>query len=90
MIRAMLFLDPGGVSDLNKWEVLGHIDISNDFATSLMTDGKRGNYNCVIYKKRKTPWKRVKLKNFPRLSYHPWEMVRLILNEAARLNGGRM
>lgn len=90
MIRAMLFLDPGGEAPITDWEVLGRIDISNDLMKSLTTGGKRGTYNCVIYKKRKTPWKRIKLRDFPRQSYHPWEMIRQILNTAAERNGGRL
>src|SRR4051812_26598433 len=88
MIRVMLFLDPGGNSQISDWEVLGQIRISNNLIDSVKTVGKRGTYDCVIYKKRNSPWKRIKLRNFPRLSYHPWEMVRRILNEAAEKNGG--
>lgn len=90
MIRVMLFLDPGGISPIDSWEVLGRIDISNNLTSSLESDGKRGTYDCVIYKKKKTPWKRIKLKDFPRQSYHPWEMIRRILNDAAEKNGGNI
>jgi hypothetical protein len=90
MIRVMLFLDPAGGSPITDWEVLGRIDIANNLAASIQTGGKRGTYDCVIYKKRKTPWKRIKLRNFPRESYHPWEMVRQILNNAAEKNGGKI
>jgi hypothetical protein len=90
MIRVMLFLDPGGATPITEWEVLGRIDIANNLADSIASGGKRGSYDCTIWKKRKAPWKRIKLKNFPRKSYHPWEMVRQILNTAAEKNGGRI
>jgi ssDNA-specific exonuclease RecJ len=90
MIRCMLFLDPGGITKITDWEVLGRIDIENDVITTLETQGKRGTYSARIYKKRKTVWKRVKIRNFPRLAYHPWEMIRQMLNEAASQNGGKI
>jgi hypothetical protein len=90
MIRCMLFLDPGGNAPRQEWKVLGHIDIENDFIHSLETSGLRGNYKASIFKKQKRRWRTVKLKSFPRLSYHPWEMIRRILNDAAEKNGGHI
>lgn len=87
MIRCMLFLDPGGNTPLDQWETLGRIDIANDVETTLHNI-KRGTYDARIYKKRKVVWKRVKIKDFPRLSYHPWNLIMQILREAARQNGG--
>ena len=89
MIRCMLFLDPGGVTDPRDWELLGKIDIQNLVEESLNTGGRLGTYEAEIYKKRKLRyWKRVKVKNYPRRSYHPWELIFRILEEAKRKNGG--
>lgn len=92
MIRCILYLDFGGISPIDEWEVLGRIDIENELARTLSTDGKRGDYSAIIYKKRKTPWSRrpIKIKNFPRLSYHPWNLILEILKKAAEKNGGRL
>jgi len=90
VIRCMLFIDRGGNSPITEWEVLGRIDISNDFLKTIETDGRRGNYAAVIYKKRPRAWKRVKVKEYPRMAYHSWELIRLILNKAAEQNKGHM
>lgn len=90
MIRCMLFLDPGGLTPISEWEILGRIDIQNDVILSIETEGKRGTYIAEIYKKQKRLWRKVKLESFPRQSYHPWEMIRRILNSAAEKNGGRI
>lgn len=90
MIRCMLFLDPNGTSEITEWEVLGRIDITNDLLKSLETSGKRGAYRAQIYKKRPRIWKTISLPDFPRQSYHPWEMIRQILNLASVKNGGHV
>jgi hypothetical protein len=90
MIRVMLYLDPGGITPTDQWETMGRIDIENDALNTLATRGKRGTYIASIYKKRARLWKKIKLRDFPRESYHPWEMVRQILNKAAESNGGRI
>jgi hypothetical protein len=91
MIRVIIALDHGGITDISEWEILGRIDISNDLTESIRTSGKRGDYNAVIYKKRRgIPWKRVRIKSYPRKAYHPWELVRRILNEAAQQNSGKI
>lgn len=88
MIRCMLFLDPGGVSRIDEWELLGHIDISNSIDRSL-DDPRRGDYEYEIFKKRRTkPFAQGVISNFPRLSYHPWNLVKRILDEVARDHGG--
>lgn len=87
MIRCRLELIPGGVGEP---ELLGEIMISNNIFTTIRTEGKRGTYEAVIYKKRRRPWTSIEILDFPRLSYHPWEMIRRALNEAALKNGGHI
>lgn len=88
MIVCILELWRGG--DPDDRTLLGRIEMANDLIESLDTGGSKGTYNCLIYKKRKTAWRRIKIRNFPRLSYHPWNLVREILNKAAEQNGGRL
>lgn len=90
MIRVVLYLDPFGITPQSKWEVLGRIDIANDGEQSDETRGKRGTYDARIYKKRPKVWHRTKIRNYPREAYHPWELVRQILNKAAENNLGHM
>jgi hypothetical protein len=81
---------PGGFDMGDENELLGEIHIANDVILT-MTNHRRGNYKYTIFKKRRSvPWFVGRLKNFPRKSYHPWEMVRQILNQAAEQNGGRI
>ena len=88
MIVCTLELWKGG--DPNDRELLGRIEMSNDIVESTKTFGARGTYSCEIWKKRKVKWKRLKIRNFPRKSYHPWNLVREVLNKAATENGGRL
>lgn len=88
MIRVRMELLPGGV-DSEANQLLGEIHIVNDVIMS-MTNPRRGSYKYTIFKKRRTPWLVGTLRNFPRKSYHPWEMVRRILNDVAEANGGRL
>lgn len=88
MIRCTLELIPGGVGEP---EHLGIIEIANEIGTTLSTGGKRGDYRFWLYKKRKNvthPHWCGTVRDFPRLSYHPWNLVRRILNELAERNGG--
>ncbi len=68
---------------------LGRIVIGNQ---GVSANERRGDYEAEIYKKtiRGAPWKVVEIEDFPRLSLHPWNLVRKILNEAAVQNGGRI
>lgn len=71
---------------------LGTILIDNDIVGSL-ANPRRGSYNYRIWKKLKRssrPWKRGKIENFPRASYHPWNLLRLVLDDAAAKNGGHI
>lgn len=89
MIVCKLELWPGGVEE--GAEHLGTIKISNDMVTSLQSRGKRGAYGYEIFKKRvEKLWDSGKIRDFPRLSYHPWNLIREILNQAADRNGGRI
>jgi len=88
MIRCRLELLPGGL-DSSDNELLGEIIISNDIVTSIKNP-RRGTYFWEIFKKRRNVWMAGGLDNFPRLSYHPWNIVREILNDAAERNGGRL
>jgi hypothetical protein len=90
MIRCKLELLPGGIDLGDENQLLGEIHISNEIFRTIETGGRRGNYRAVIWKKRERAWTKVKLEDFPRQSYHPWEMVRRILNDAASRNGGHI
>jgi hypothetical protein len=87
MIRCTLELVRLGDPDNVKH--LGTIEISNQILDTIETKGKRGSYLAHIYKmKRGRSTSQVVIKDFPRLSYHPWNLIRRILNEAAKKNGG--
>jgi len=82
---------PGGYDREEDNELLGEIFIDNDLTTSLSSGGRLGTYRARIFKKQRGHvWRVVYLKNFPRKSYHPWEMLRRILNQAAEGNGGHI
>lgn len=86
MIRCTLELVPGGVGEP---EHLGTIEIDNRISRTMETKGKRGDYNYKIKKKRQTIWvDDGVIQNFPRLSYHPWNLVKLILEDISKRNGG--
>lgn len=88
MIRVMLFLDRRGNSPIDEWVPLGRIDISNSVART-MNNPRRGDYEYEIYKKRRNiPWASGVIEDFPRQSYHPWNLIRRILNQVAEANGG--
>lgn len=89
MIVCKLELWPGGNEENARH--LGTIEISNDLITTFGSSGLRGTYSFDIWKKRLgSPWKSGRIREFPRLSYHPWNLVRQILNNAAEKNGGRI
>ena len=90
MIRCRLELVPGGIEGESIEPIhLGTIIIGNQIGRTLASDGKRGDYSYELEKKRKG---RIVndgiIRDFPRLSYHPWNLVRRILNDAAETNGG--
>lgn len=89
MIRCTLELIPGGIGEP---EHLGTIEISNEVFRTIETSGLRGNYHYDMWKKRqgRKPWKKGRVRDFPRLAYHPWNLVREILNAVAEKNGGRI
>lgn len=70
-------------------EHLGTIEISNQIARSLLNP-KRGDYIYRLFKKRNSKFVLGNVEDFPRHSYHPWNLVREILNDAAIKNGGRI
>lgn len=87
MIKVTLELMPGG----QKFggEHLGTIWISNDLSTTIQTVGKRGTYKYELQKKRRgRTVVEGRVENFPRLSYHPWNLILRILKDAAEKNGG--
>lgn len=92
MIRCRLELVPGGIeSEDYEPEHLGTIIIGNQVWRTVESKGKRGDYSYELHKKRKN--RSVSegiIRDFPRLSYHPWNLVRRILNEAAEMNGGNI
>lgn len=86
MIRVTMELLPGGLDLGEENEHLGTIMIDNDLLVSVSTGGTRGTYRARIWKKRKNRVvAAVKVADYPRLAYHPWELVRRVLNEAHRL-----
>lgn len=88
MIRVTLELIPGGVGEP---ELLGTIDIDNRIGRTMATGGKRGDYNYELCKKRKGHVvSKGHIDNFPRLSYHPWNLVKRILDDVARKNMGQI
>lgn len=91
MIRVSLTMCPGGFEGEEYEQHLGTIYISNDVMKTLFTDGKRGTYKFELFKKIKG---RVAAKgrvvDFPRQAYHPWELVRRLLNQVAEANGGHV
>jgi len=42
---------------------------------------KRGNYRAKLWLKRKSVWKEIEIKNFPRKSYNVWKLIKRMLNE---------
>ena len=90
MIRVRIELLPGGYED--DPQLLGEMLISNNLVKSIMSDGSKADYDVEIWKKRRgRPWRELRVKNWPRRAYHPWELVRCILNEVAITSkGGRV
>lgn len=89
MIVCKLELWPGGSPEGSTH--LGTIFISNQLMETITTDGKRGTYKAELYKKRiNKMWGRTTVRNFARESYHPWNLVRIILNQLAEKNGGKI
>lgn len=105
MIRVTVELLPFG-EDGDHNEILGVMLLSNDLAGSLRSGGQRGNYNVRLWKKRNaanlfaacklgashlySAWAETKVENYPRLAYHPWNLVRLALNQIYENNQRRM
>lgn len=85
MIRVTLELIPGGVGEPER---LGVIEIDNQIGRSIASGGKRGDYYYELQKKRRKVVMRGTISDFPRLSYHPWNLVKRILDHAAKVNGG--
>lgn len=86
MIRVTLELVPGGVGEP---EHLGTIEIDNRVTRTMGTQGKKGDYGYKLKKKRQSVWVADGvIENFPRLSYHPWNLVKKILDDTAAKNGG--
>jgi hypothetical protein len=80
-------------------EILGVMLITNDLKTSLKTEGKKGSYIVRLWKKRNAAnvvaalglgdtdlWRfphYTEVKDFNRKAYHPWNIVRIALNQIA-------
>jgi len=63
--------------------LLGKIEIANDAATSVATNGKLGSYNCKLYQRGgKKIWKEVKVKDFDRKKLGAYDLLYLALKEA--------
>lgn len=91
MIKCTLELCPGGIDDPETNEHLGTIHIINNISKTVSTTGKRGTYDIQLWKKRRrgNSWTTT-VKNFPRLSYHPWNLVLRALEQIAEEYGGRI
>lgn len=86
-----------------KNEILGVMFLANNIVKSAQTDGKRGDYIARLWKKRNAevvalastvdyawdykPWGQTKVKDFPRHSYHVWNLVRQALNNFSEKKG---
>ena len=82
-MRVRLEILKGGVDRGEDNEIVGEIYISNNIVRSIQTDGTRGDYKATVFKKRRgIVFKTVRVRDYPRKAYHPWELVRRILNEA--------
>src|SRR3954466_7227303 len=84
-------------------EILGVMLITNNIAKSIQTGGKRGDYGVHLWKKRNAanviaanqlgsgldydPAYKVEVTDFPRNSYHVWNLVRKALTEIAAIRG---
>jgi len=95
VIRLTLELLPNGCEHPERVEKLGVIEISNDVWDTIQSEGRRGTYHFKIWKKRNAgervnPWRKGVIRNFPRKSQHPWNLVLRILNAVADNNGGRI
>jgi len=88
MIVCKLELWPGGSEE--KAKHLGTIEISNTWVSTIQSKGRRGDYSYRIFKKLRTTRRAGRIHDFPRLSYHPWNLVREILNKEAERNNGRI
>ena len=78
-------------------EILGVMLIDNRITRTMETKGKRADYRARLWKKRNAahvfhanalaadesfkPWDQTTVKDFPRQAYHPWNIVRLALNQ---------
>lgn len=81
MIRVTLELVPGGVGQPER---LGVIEIGNLVMRTMESGGKRGDYSYELEKKRRGHVIHAgTILDFPRLSYHPWNLVKRILDQAA-------
>lgn len=89
MIKVTMELCPGGLDRPELNETLGVIYIANQIVRTASSRGVRGDYLFKLHKKRKgrVVYEGV-IEDFPRLSYHPWNLVKRILDSCASQNGG--
>lgn len=105
MIRVTIELLPLGEDRGRENEVLGVMLIANDLTKTFASKGRRANYFIKLWKKRHAgivhrhypflpapadPWATTEVRDFPRLSQHPWNIVREALNTLAKQKGGRI
>ena len=76
MIKITIEVWPRGF-ETNKRTVATAI-IANDISGTKTN----GNYWAKLYKRRKAPWKEVKITGFPRQKLSVWELLYRILKEA--------
>jgi hypothetical protein len=99
MIRVTIEMLKGGVDmGPGENEILGVMLIDNNLVKSLKTEGKKGDYRVRLWKKRNAanvfhslvlgdplayrPLYTV-VKDYNRRAYHPWNLVRIALNQFA-------
>jgi len=76
MIKVTIEIWPPSITGRPKKAIARALIINNGSGTK-----KRGNYNVKLWLRKKSVWKEVEIKNFPRRSYNVWKLLKRILNE---------
>lgn len=66
--------------------LLGAATITNEGTVTAKTNGRRGNYYCRFWGKRKgtLPWRTSDVIGFPRKSLNAWHLLHRALTEALK------
>jgi len=76
LIKITVELWPPLITGRKHREIARALIINNGSGTK-----KRGNYNVKLWLRKKSVWKEVEIKNFPRKSYNVFELIKRVLNE---------